>query len=53
ESAMPEASLALIGLVREQLKATFEPLRNINLVAHAFKCTVMEDPQSTTLHYHV
>ncbi|KAL4065806.1 hypothetical protein V8B97DRAFT_1919555 [Scleroderma yunnanense] len=53
ESAMPEAGLALIGLAREQLEATFEPFRSIDSVMHAFECTVMEDPQLTTLCHQV
>ncbi|KAL4082171.1 hypothetical protein V8B97DRAFT_1860495, partial [Scleroderma yunnanense] len=53
ESAMPEAGLALIGLAREQLEATFEPLRNIDSVTYAFECTVIEDPQLMILHHQV
>ena len=41
--------VVFIGLTREHLEVTYEPLQLLNLVAQAFECSLVDDPQATVL----
>ena len=49
ENTIPEMGVVFIGLTREHLEVTYEPLQLLNLVAQAFECSLVDDPQATVL----
>ena len=50
ENTIPETGVVFIGLAQECLEATYEPLWLLDLVAQAFKCSLVDDPQAAVLH---
>ena len=49
ENTIPEMGVVFIGLTRECLEATYEPLWLLDLVAQAFECSLVDDPQAVVL----
>ncbi|KIM56122.1 hypothetical protein SCLCIDRAFT_29834 [Scleroderma citrinum Foug A] len=41
--------VVFVGLAQERLEVTYEPLWLLNLVAQAFECSLVDDPQATVL----
>ena len=49
ENTIPETGVVFVGLARERLEATYEPLRLLDSVVQAFKCSLVDDPQAAVL----
>ena len=49
ENTIPEMGVVFIGLARECLEATYEPLRLLDSVVQAFECSLVDDPQAAVL----
>ena len=49
EHTIPETGVVFIGLMGEQLKATSEPLDQLESVAQIFKCSLLGDPQAAII----
>ena len=49
EHTIPETGVVFVGLVREQLEATNEPLNQLKSVAWIFKCSLLGDPQAAII----
>ena len=49
ENTIPETGIVFIGLARERLEATYEPLRLLDSVVQAFECSLVDDPQAAVL----
>ena len=49
ENTIPETGVVFIGLARECLEVTYEPLWLLDLVAQAFECSLVDDPQVAVL----
>ena len=48
-STLGRLSMVFVGLTREHLEVTYEPLWLLYLVAQAFECSLVNDPQATVL----
>ena len=49
ENTIPETGVVFVGLARECLEATYEPLRLLDSVAQASECSLVDDPQVAVL----
>ena len=49
ENTISETGVVFIGLARECLEVTCEPLQLLDSVAQAFECSLVDDPQAAVL----
>ncbi|KIM67456.1 hypothetical protein SCLCIDRAFT_20992 [Scleroderma citrinum Foug A] len=49
ENTIPETGVVFVGLTRERLEATYEPLQLLDSVVQAFECSLVDDPQAAVL----
>ena len=50
ENTIPEMGVVFVGLAREHLEATYEPLWLLDSVTQVFECSLVDDPQVMVLH---
>ena len=49
EHTIPEMGVVFVGLVREQLEATNEPLNQLESIAQIFECSLLGDLQAAII----
>jgi len=49
EHTIPETGVVFVGLARERLEATNEPLNQLESVARIFECSLLGDPQAAII----